>query len=108
MRLASVRILLPLLALAILGPAPAMAQEFNSGYGPLPVFELHSGFWINLHHTLYYETKQRGAASSSPQKGSPAPQLKLKTMKDSGTALTPAEHRTWDSAGSLLRGEFCE
>jgi GNAT superfamily N-acetyltransferase len=83
-----------------------MAQEFNSGYGPLPVFELHSGFWINLHHTLYYEAKQRGATSSSPQRGSPAPQLKLKTMKDSGTALTPAEQRTWDSAVAYYAANF--
>jgi hypothetical protein len=33
-------------------------QQLDSQYGPLPVFELHSGFWINLHHTLYLQARQ--------------------------------------------------
>jgi len=106
MRPVSARILLPLLALAILRPAAAMPQEFNSGYGPLPVFELHSGFWINLHHTLYYEAKQRSAATSPPQRDNSSPPLKLKTMKDSGTALTPAEQSTWDNAVAYYAANF--
>jgi len=83
-----------------------MAQDFNSGYGPLPVFELHSGFWINLHHALYYEAKQRITPSSPQQRGSPGPQLKLKTMKDSATPLTPAEQRTWDNAVAYYAANF--
>ena len=98
MRPASVRILLPLLALAILRPAAAMSQDISSTYGPLPVFELHSGFWINLHHMLYYEAKLRVSPPPAAQKSGSAPQLKLKTLKESGTALTPAERAAWDTA----------
>jgi hypothetical protein len=98
MRPASVRILLPLLALAILRPAAAMAQDISSTYGPLPVFELHSGFWINLHHMLYYEARLRITPPPAAQKSGSAPQLKLKTMKESGTALSPAERAAWDNA----------
>src|SRR5690242_15345517 len=98
MRPAFVRIFLPLLALAILGPAAAMSQDISSTYGPLPVFELHSGFWINLHHMLYYEAKLRVSPPSAAQKSGSAPQLKLKTLKESGTALTPAERAAWDNA----------
>lgn len=29
-------------------------------YGPLPVFEFHSGFWVNLHHFLYHEARAPG------------------------------------------------
>ena len=83
-----------------------MAQDLNSGYGPLPVFELHSGFWINLHHALYYEAKQRVTPSSPQQRGSSGPQLKLKTMKDSAAALTPAERTAWDSAVAYYAANY--
>jgi hypothetical protein len=46
------------------------AQEANSG--PRPIFEFHSGFWLNLHHFLYQQariaehiqTSQGGARSA--------------------------------------------
>ena len=41
---------------------PRSAQEAES---PLPVFELHSGFWVNLHHFLYLQARlKKGNASS--------------------------------------------
>jgi hypothetical protein len=48
---------------------PRAAAQTNEGsvYGPLPVFEFHSGFWVNLHHTLYQEAK-----FGAPQDGSTA------------------------------------
>src|SRR5258706_11537419 len=65
LRRAPVRFPLLLLALSLLAPVPAAAQSQNNfTYGPLPVFELHSGFWINLHHTLYYEARLRTTAGS--------------------------------------------
>jgi hypothetical protein len=76
----------------------ATAQQSSSAYGPLPVFEFHSGFWINLHHMLYYEAKLRNTPPSAPQKNPPAPQIKLKSMKDSATALTSAESASWDAS----------
>ena len=79
-------------------PVTAMPQQSSSAYGPLPVFEFHSGFWINLHHMLYYEAKLRASPPAAPQKGSAGPQIKLKIMKDATAALTPAERLAWDSS----------
>src|ERR1700731_5498360 len=42
------------------------AQETES---PLPVFELHSGFWVNLHHFLYLQARLVNGNSTST--GSP-------------------------------------
>src|SRR5271170_7605067 len=51
-----------LCALLAAAAAPCRAQEVESIYGPLPVFEFHSGFWVNLHHFLYHEARARLAA----------------------------------------------
>jgi hypothetical protein len=83
-----------------------MAQQSSSAYGSLPVFEFHSGFWVNLHHMLYYEAKQRGATSSVAQKGGPAPQVTLKTMKDSASVLTATEKLAWDSSVAYYFANF--
>lgn len=106
MRPASARFFLSLLAFALLRPTAALAQEYSSAYGPLPVFELHSGFWINLHHTLYHEATQRGTPSPPAQSKHGGPQIKLKTMKDAGTALTPAEQTTWNNAVSFYAANY--
>jgi len=50
---------------------PLEAQEATSG--PRPIFEFHSGFWLNLHHFLYeqarlaekVQTSQGGGAAKS-------------------------------------------
>lgn len=45
------------------GPAPmptasGRASQQSSGVeAPLPVFEFHSGFWVNLHHFLYLQAR---------------------------------------------------
>ncbi len=84
-----------LLALSVLAPIPAAAQSQNNfAYGPLPVFELHSGFWINLHHTLYHEARQRTAAASANRSAGPA----LHTVPDAKPVLPPAEQLIWDEA----------
>jgi hypothetical protein len=70
----------------------AEAQEVSSDV-PLPVFEFHSGFWLNLHHTLYHDARL-GRTLSSPPAGSAI------------TGLSPAEQRTWDSAVSLYAGSY--
>jgi hypothetical protein len=106
MRPAYFRNVLRLLAIALVAPAAAMAQQSSSAYGPLPVFEFHSGFWVNLHHMLYYEAKQRDATSLTAQKATVAPQIKLKTMKDSATALTAAEKLAWDSSVAYYFANF--
>ncbi|HKV25884.1 MAG TPA: hypothetical protein VJN93_14925 [Candidatus Acidoferrum sp.] len=92
------RVLLALLAFALVGPFAINAQEIGSTFGPLPVFEFHSGFWINLHHTLYYEARLRLLASNAgSMSGSPATS-QMKTMKDSSTPLSPSEQIAWSTA----------
>lgn len=86
------------MTLVLFGLEPAMAQQSSSAYGPLPVFELHSGFWINLHHTLYYEAKLRENPAASSEKAGPGTPIKLKTMRDSGLALSSAERQAWDGS----------
>ena len=50
------------------GPGPQ--QQQNSGTdSPLPVFELHSGFWVNLHHFLYLQARLTAGHPSSSDNG---------------------------------------
>ncbi len=77
------------------------AQEIDSMYGPLPVFEFHSGFWVNLHHFLYHEARAKSAASeatSTPAKGGAAPTLKQNLAVP--ITLSAPEQKTWDDAVS--------
>ena len=112
----------------LLASFSARAQQSGSIYSPLPVFELHSGFWINLHHTLYYEAKLRAASASQTSASSqkPAPsqtpassqapppsrtsdasrQPAVKTMRDLAARLTPAERAAWDAAVSFYAANY--
>jgi hypothetical protein len=97
-RPATARYLLLLFALSVLLAVPAAAPpQSNSSYGPLPVFELHSGFWINLHHTLYHQAKLRTAAAQ-PDKSSKTAGPTLNTVPEAKPALTSSEQRLWDDA----------
>ncbi len=97
-RRAPAKFLLLLLAFSLLVPFRAAAQSQNNFvYGPLPVFELHSGFWINLHHTLYHQARMRFAAAPPNQSGK-TPGPNLNTTPDAKPALTFAEQRIWDDA----------
>ena len=79
---------LPLLAML---PVRSPSQEVVSAV-PLPVFEFHSGFWLNLHHVLYREAR---AAVSSSSNASPIM-----------SGLSPAEQRVWDSAVSVYAADY--
>lgn len=95
--------LLLLVASAALWP-PRTAAQINEGstYGPLPVFEFHSGFWVNLHHTLYEEAKfgppQDASAASENDKAAGKNRPTLKTAPGAKPALTAAEQRAWNEA----------
>jgi len=47
-------------------PAP---QQTAGTESPLPVFELHSGFWVNLHHFLYLQARLVNGTTSSMDSG---------------------------------------
>jgi len=92
-----VRLLLLLSALSLFAPIRSAARpQSNFTYGPLPVFELHSGFWINLHHTLYHEAKLRTVAPSDQSASTSGPTLN--TARDAKPALASAEQHIWDDA----------
>src|SRR5438093_12166626 len=91
------RLPLFLFVLSLFSPVRAAGQsQSNYTYGPLPVFELHSGFWINLHHTLYHEAKLRTVAPSDQSASSSGPTLN--TARDAKPALASAEQHIWDDA----------
>jgi len=96
-----------LLALSLLSPVRAAGQsQSNFGYGPLPVFELHSGFWINLHHTLYHEAKLRTTTAGSPDKSAKTSGPTLNTAPGAKPSLSPAEQQIWDDAVAYYAANY--
>ena len=45
------------------------AQQIPEQETPLPVFEMHSGFWSNLHHFLYLQARLTTGNSASADNG---------------------------------------
>src|SRR6266436_8242534 len=100
LRRAHTRFRYVLLALVLLAPLRAQASpQSASTYGPLPVFELHSGFAIKLHHTLYHQARLRKDAAS-PDKTGKTSGPALKTPAETKPSYTAAEQRAWDDAVS--------
>src|SRR6202790_4749416 len=57
------------------GPLPRVPAQLPSGTeSPLPVFEMHSGFWVNLHHFLYLQARLLKTNSASTDTGRGAAQ----------------------------------
>ena len=105
-RQAYTRFLFLLLTLSLLAPVRAAARpQSNSTYGPLPVFELHSGFWINLHHTLYHEARQRTAATSADKSSKPS-EPAAKNVPEVKLALTAAEQKVWGDAVAYYAANY--
>jgi hypothetical protein len=71
--------------------------QIESSYGPLPVFEFHSGFWINLHHTLYQTAKQR-AVSAAPAPNNKTTRPAQPALKTAPSSLSASEQKAWDDA----------
>jgi len=86
---------------------PGRAQEVESGYGPLPVFEFHSGFWVNLHHFLYHEARNRVARNSRDGNAKPTGPV-LKPSPGSAPSLSAAEQRAWDRAMAYYSAEYAQ
>jgi hypothetical protein len=103
------RLALLVLAGALLPPLPASARpQIDSQYGPLPVFELHSGFWINLHHTLYQEAREQAATPAEHAKGGKTGKPALQVMPGAKAALTAAEQRAWEEAVSYYAANYAD
>jgi hypothetical protein len=78
--------------------APCHAQQADSISGPLPVFEFHSGFWVNLHHFLYHEARARLAAKENRDASAKPASPALKQAPGAAGSLSPAEQKAWDDA----------
>jgi len=85
---------------------PGVLAQANSAVAPSsnaqrPLFEFHSGFWINLHHFLYEEA---AAQDESPR---PARHEPLSGEDRSiGADLSPDEQQIWSSAIADYKGHF--
>ena len=93
--------LLFLISVAVLLGAAApqsYGQEIESVYGPLPIFEFHSGFWVNLHHFLYHEARARQAAKEQREPGGKSLSPVLRQTPGSTVSLSTAEQKLWDDA----------
>src|SRR6266478_5523884 len=99
-----------MVVLALLFPtAFAAAPQIDSVYGPLPVFELHSGFWINLHHRLYEEARaRRSSAPDNAEKPGKAGKPSLQVAPSAKIALSAAEQRAWDAAVSYYLANYAD
>jgi hypothetical protein len=105
---APVRFVLFLLAIAIFASFPVPArQQGNYAYGPLPVFELHSGFWINLHHSLYQEARERKDRTQKEKEARDS-QRSSKSAADLKPVLTAAEQKIWNEAVSFYAATYAD
>lgn len=79
------------------GRAEQLARQQSSGTeSPLPVFELHSGFWVNLHHFLYLQARLRkGNSVSMDSKRGTAPPNEVPA---SLIGFPAEEIRAWQAA----------
>ncbi len=74
-------------------PPPQQSAEIES---PLPVFELHSGFWVNLHHFLYLQArlKKGGASTLDTGRGAAPPNESAASL----AGLSTEEVAAWQAA----------
>jgi len=56
---------------------------------PLPVYEFHSGFWLNLHHTLYHIARSQRSANSAANPAGASSGI---------SGLSADEQRVWNNA----------
>jgi len=97
------RFLTPFVAILLLCAPSAMRAQMDfptppdtdNSFATLPVFEFHSGFWVNLHHFLY---EQGRLSSNLPLAGGGAKAPAQSESPADLSALTPAERAAWQSA----------
>jgi hypothetical protein len=73
------------------------------------VFELHSGFWTNLHHRLYEEARrQRAPEAAGNAKKNKGSEPTLQVAPGARVALTGLEQRAWDEAVSYYALNYAD
>ena len=72
------------------------SAQGSSTESPLPVFEMHSGFWVNLHHFLYLQARLARVNPTSPETVRGAAQLDELPVSLMG--FPEAEIHAWQDA----------
>jgi hypothetical protein len=89
--------------------ALAARPQIDAVYGPLPVFELHSGFWINLHHRLYEEARQqRSAVPVGSAKSGKSAKPTLQVAPGAKAVFSATEQRAWDDAVAYYTANYAD
>jgi hypothetical protein len=89
--------------------ALAARPQIDAVYGPLPVFELHSGFWINLHHRLYEEARQqRNAVPAGSVKSGKSTKPTLQVSPGAKAVFSGAEQHAWDDAVAYYTANYAD
>jgi hypothetical protein len=78
----------------VLSFVPISAAQEEPPAAPLPVYEFHSGFWLNLHHTLYRIARSQRSANPPANSGI--------------SNLSPAEQRAWSAAIALYAKTYAD
>jgi hypothetical protein len=97
---------LQLSVLLVLGSSVTARPQIDTGYGQLPVFEFHSGFWLNLHLTLYQEARKRLLPPAQIERGAKASGPALKALSDPTSGLSDSERRAWEDALAYYTANF--
>jgi len=85
------------------GTTPTRPSQ-EAGATNLPVFEFHSGLWINLHHVLYQQARERLKLVSARQEAVPGDDFRLEGIEK----LSPSEAAAWNQAVGFYGREFAE
>jgi hypothetical protein len=98
------------IVVALLCPAVfAAPPQVDATYGPLPVFELHSGFWLNLHHRLYEEAREeRNTAPAGNTKSGRSAKPTLQIAPSAKVVLSSGEQRAWDEAVAYYAENYAD
>ncbi len=85
--------MLALCALLPATPVATAASQATARHGApsetlAPVFEFHSGFWMNLHHFLYQQARARQTPRAS----------RTNSAVQGSVALAPEEQKAWNAA----------
>src|ERR1700730_10678695 len=83
---------------ATVAPAGVSASKQSTEKLQVPVFEFHSGFWINLHHFLYQQARVRVPSGGKAPEGAPV----------SIEALNQNEKREWLAALDYYAGNLAQ
>jgi hypothetical protein len=78
------------------GARQATTTQPSGMESPLPIFEMHSGFWVNLHHFLYLQARLLKSNSSSTDtvRGAAQPDERPVSLID----FTEADIHAWQDA----------